>query len=1759
MFLKRKVVLSLLVLSLHGIDTNYNYIGPFNNTSPANWSDSSNWAATAGPSSDFPSFKTDRTNIPSSYDEKLIFLSINGEAACENFGYNLPNGASITLNLGFNDLNLYPYNPVTSLTGLYFSATTNPPSVESQVIFKGNGNIYFYESGSITCYLPPVASPVIGSFLKFYDCNILQSPITSGISLDIISNNQSSILFGPNVKLGNDLNSLNFLGGGSITLVNATAAADTGSINISCQLLKIDGVNFANNAQSVNLQSGIFETDIFSRLGPTNLNLSGGVFNNNGNCIASFNGGLASFSAGNVQGQGNLCFLSDATVSINMNQGNIYIGSNDQRANVSNSNFSFNSNINANLFISQPSSLQGYGLILGDVNNLGSINAEHLIIGASSASTGAMSFGVNAITSSGTISASVGVDMYDGNLSINSSIFADSTPYLNLAGGVINIDSASILGPVPINPQGGMITNNGIFIAGRSGSPGSSTFNSTLAGSGQTYLLYDVILNTASTQSNMYVGEDNKGQLSGATLTINGQFGGNLTILSNSQLITGYGGVSNVPQILNSGTVFLGYLSSGSTTNATTYYQGNVQGTGNIFISSTGTFLGNVLQNSINLGSATGINCPIEVDGLFSGLFINQKTSYVTGTGQITGPLLQNFGNINPSDLALSTSYITGALDINSMPVTSTGGTIGLEATSISFYNGSLSQQNSSFLGFGADQFYLNLGNISSDASSYIGPSVFTLNGGQILNNGILVIGDFINGSYSTSSNSSLQGVNLIGSGTTYAAGNVNILKNTSFVQSTLNIAQALNGSLAEIETPSNVSLNVLATTSVINGTLGILNGQGGYIEGTTTNFGLINPTYASVGTSSVIPLNLSFTENYPLNNFGIVAPTSQMAVFGGNVINQINGAFGKSTPLISVYGGYIELQQDSDFAEDAGVINVTGGTINVTGNANGIGYHAQNLAISGGVIDANPSTNIGPCPLNFSGGTIFNDGITALGLLTNGSPSYAKSTISGGNFINTGALYNASDLNITSDCILGSVTNGIIFDSLTGSASYPGTISVNASVSAVINNFEQGVISGNNGFLSGTINNYGGGINPQNLIFNSTPTKNYLTLNFLDFTNTFNAKLGWGSQNIRVVTGSIFNENSDLGGNNTSQSINISGGYLQNDGRLATTLGGSLFLEGGTLSNTAYGTVGAIQFVMTGGVLNNDGHFTIKQNGSNFSKFSVGTVQGTGTLNITGLTYVQNEITQGNVFVQYGLSEDSLHVLAHDNLIGSLNQSTLVNNGIINATVNIGNQGLLYGTGVIVGNTEIQGELSVGPQYGQYGTMDFKGNLVLDGGSQTDFWMGSNYNISHLVVDGDLTVQNGPVTLFIEKQTRVQYVGEHTFTDFITTSGALPPISDFTIKSYYDAFLLPGTNPQSYDLAVIFSSLKPNEFPGNAGVVANDLVGKNGYGSLDMQEYIDAILRMNYETQEEVLLELCPQFKLIQYSLEKLMFTQEDYYARKLNDFSKGFKPFFDIGFNQYAQKGYNDPGYGFNSYHVNSWTQNLGFTYGSDHGNLLIGVGAIESYFTFLNYPARARYNTAIAELGFLGKHNGFEAGIDFLASYTQIKSRRNITYFDLVAKNKHNAWNASSTLDFGYKIALKHFNFKPYDKVGYIFGHESHDKETGAGVLNLDMNTEKLSLLRNTLGLNSDYSSRYFKTFIDLSYVYEAIFSPLRYKGSFTGTPGVMDFYATFQNHNFLKVASGLTFQKDGFELDLSYQALMSKKFLEQSAQISFSKKF
>jgi hypothetical protein len=876
------------------------------------------------------------------------------------------------------------------------------------------------------------------------------------------------------------------------------------------------------------------------------------------------------------------------------------------------------------------------------------------------------------------------------------------------------------------------------------------------------------------------------------------------------------------------------------------------------------------------------------------------------------------------------------------------------------------------------------------------------------------------------------------------------------------------------------------------------------------------------------------------------------------NLTQNANSAFGDQAKVIQVTNSTIT-QTGGNFGNNAGQIGFTNSSLSQT-NSSSLGDGSSLLNVINSTITSDATSLLGPIPLNMVSGYLQSDNIFTIGLVGQTGFVPSNSTISGGVINSLGTLNiagNTAVLNAFSSSVM-TIGQGY-YENQT--VSTPAILNAQATVTSEISVTSLGVVVGSNGLIIGSITNQGK-INPTNLFIGSENViAQTLSLSSLPLISEESAQVGVSSTSINIMNGSITSDNSSFGGGNSAQVISMRGGTFSNQGEATMAANTALFnLGGGYLQNIQSSQIGPVNLNMTGGQFLNNATLTLGTNANINSTVTGGSLTGSGVIQVLGNTYLNASITQSGVFI------GSLNsMMSHSSLLkdsqNAPTQSTNITgqlfvNNTLNADVTVYPGGSLRGSGLVIGNTDVQGTLNPGVITNKGGVLTFEGTVTLEGNSTTDIWLAPNLKSSQVIVLGDL-VANATPTLLIEKQAQTQYVGVQKFSDILVYLSTSTNLQSFNISSYYTCNLV--QNILGYDVIVDFSSLQPGEYPGNAGVVAANLALLNGYCSLDLQDDIDVILRLNYQDQRQALLELCPQFKLLQYSLEKLLFTQEDIFSRKLSQFKEGLVPFVEAGFDQYAQKAINPIVLGYNQYHINSWTQNLGMTYGSKQGCMGFSLGAIESFFTFPSYPASARYKTLAGFVGYAGKKGGFEAVFDLFGSYSQIKSKRVIQQFETQAKTKHQAWNGAGSLDLGYKITYSDFSFKPYNKFGYIYGQENSFKEQGAGVLNLVLKPEKLQLWRNTLGLFSDYKTAFFESYLDLAWVYEDIISSLRYKGVFAGTTSPMNFYATPQRSNFAKAAINLTVKDKYFALSMMYQALMAKRFLEQTANLTFSRQF
>lgn len=374
-------------------------------------------------------------------------------------------------------------------------------------------------------------------------------------------------------------------------------------------------------------------------------------------------------------------------------------------------------------------------------------------------------------------------------------------------------------------------------------------------------------------------------------------------------------------------------------------------------------------------------------------------------------------------------------------------------------------------------------------------------------------------------------------------------------------------------------------------------------------------------------------------------------------------------------------------------------------------------------------------------------------------------------------------------------------------------------------------------------------------------------------------------------------------------------------------------------------------------------------------------------------------------------------------------------------------------------------------------------------------------------------------------------------------------PISDSKYASYLD---------QTPTVTYLVVDFPPPVaiFNGNIARLAGGLNETSGECSQALQNIIDDLGFLPLETQKVVLTQMLPQFKLIQYSQEKLFYSLQDE-VKLLGGFQKaGPRVFVKAGYDYYHQ----NPKPSYTGFHINSYYQMLGLSYGMDEMSYSGAIGASESTFDFEHFPAHADYDSVYASFSALGKKPHFEWGLSATYGMSFIRTYRHIDYFDALAKSAHNAWMGIIEGDLGYILRGSYTSFKVYDRIGFVYGKENKYRENHAQALNLVVNNEALFYLRNTLGFYFDFFNKdHYKGYLDTAWVYEKALHSNTYRYRFTGENLYIKDVPIFQTPNFAKIGIGFEGQFKPIDFQINYHVLFNKTFIEHNASIMLGKQF
>lgn len=672
-----------------------------------------------------------------------------------------------------------------------------------------------------------------------------------------------------------------------------------------------------------------------------------------------------------------------------------------------------------------------------------------------------------------------------------------------------------------------------------------------------------------------------------------------------------------------------------------------------------------------------------------------------------------------------------------------------------------------------------------------------------------------------------------------------------------------------------------------------------------------------------------------------------------------------------------------------------------------------------------------------------------------------------------------------------------------------------------------------------------------------------------LDYSSTYNLKpspqkntfltseLG---SSLTLNNGSIVNQGSAFFG---GDSVYLYQGILNNTlgGSFASCASGYFYINGATVSayNDAVSKIGPCQLVMTNGAFQNQGLLTldllVDSGGWNRelanSIISGGSITGAGDMWVSGNLSLSSNLTQNQLFVGQGVNLGDL--TTPENTYAKINLSQAV----INATCTILEQGMIQGNGTISQNTTSYG--LVYPATGSYGAgvLDIDNDIDFIG---TTSALGVNIdqlNASLLNVTGSLNFDPFSVVYLEHIQNQPRGQVSYTITQAGFSNLILPSLENLSGRFYPLNLEYSGND---LVLSVEFPSTIPSppSYITNPSIAAmvDTLNTLDGHCPEDLQGIINQIIALPQNEIYQVVGELLPYLKKAQFLFEKLDLAIGEDLRDRLYEKVDHTSPFMMVGYNYIHEK--KDPYYvGYNS---NSYYEFFGTTFGPKkiRGQAAIGFGQI-----FMNVVPKTSGGAAYSAYlsgGGVANLKWFSVGVDFLASVARMNAWRNISYFDLKAKDKRNLWNFSYTGKGECHLLQKRALLDVYTEIGQNLGKESPYLETGASGANLYVCKERINVFRTSVGLKlATEIQKPLSFFLDGAYVYDKYRNNQSFYTAFRGTNVFTKITDIFPPHNLIRIKTGLSFNYKDLRAGVSYTGIFGKKFTQNNANLDFKINF
>ena len=524
----------------------------------------------------------------------------------------------------------------------------------------------------------------------------------------------------------------------------------------------------------------------------------------------------------------------------------------------------------------------------------------------------------------------------------------------------------------------------------------------------------------------------------------------------------------------------------------------------------------------------------------------------------------------------------------------------------------------------------------------------------------------------------------------------------------------------------------------------------------------------------------------------------------------------------------------------------------------------------------------------------------------------------------------------------------------------------------------------------------------------------------------------------------------------------------------------------GGAVSGTPGGngsSLGQDIFIRSGGSITFqvDGSLSIPspiEGGGSFSD-----VTGPGLI-MSGLGTVQLNGTNtymGNTLIQSG---------------------TLNLNGSINGNLQIESSGTLSGNATIGDRIYNSGNISPGNSIGQVLTTD----LYLEPTSIYNVEVNSLGNSDQIIASGIVEL-NGGIVVSSESGS---FTAPLTYTILSAGSGITGTFSSLTSTVPSLMNLLYSDS----SIELVYLPIQVTGISGDALNAARCFSSLNTIPSSDVAYVNNTLLNLSFESIEEAFTQMGPaqfstltEVQLLNAILVRSTYTRHmEEYCHKKDPSSGGYLRFWIDGVAQWQdqkksgrQIGYTDTTGG----------GSIGLDYCMNEFVLGIALSSTYDHLEVKNFGSKGNINSYYA--GFYGKWSdvGFFLNTALIGAFNKYRNTRTLNFAQVVrdAHSTHNGNEWLGNLGLGYQVCLHHFSCTPYINLDYVWQHENSYAESGAGSLDLQINSKNSMLVEGELGLTLSTSckagSGMFVPTITLAYLNQTPLSSKNYKASFKGS--------------------------------------------------------